>query len=251
MSMIAEYQNKFAFTAILISHDLPDVSFISNRILALHGGKIIFQGTPEEFDEFEHPSVDEFIKSLEAFQEHLTGLYSKRSFKVRYQKALARKHPHERFVAVTFSIDELVLPTHNFGHVTVQKMIKALGAYINKHFGAVGGFSTRQGRDLFITVLPFSDLQESEQIIEDFARDLRQGALMDIQAGTRIPPESCFEFFVSAGLAEGRSDEAIESVIETANSRRKTIARFECKRQRYRRNERVHQMNLHSQYAGH
>ena len=35
LSMIAQYQRKFGFTAILVSHEIPDVYFISNRILAL------------------------------------------------------------------------------------------------------------------------------------------------------------------------------------------------------------------------
>jgi ABC-type dipeptide/oligopeptide/nickel transport system ATPase subunit len=69
LSMIAEYQRRFNFTAVLISHDVPDVFFISNRILALSEGKIIFQGTPEEFERFEHPFIDEFVQSLEDFQE--------------------------------------------------------------------------------------------------------------------------------------------------------------------------------------
>ena len=47
LSMIAHYQRKFGFTAILVSHEIPDVYFISNRILALYDRKIVFQGTPE------------------------------------------------------------------------------------------------------------------------------------------------------------------------------------------------------------
>jgi len=35
LSMVAEYQKRFGFTALLISHEIPDVYFISNRILAL------------------------------------------------------------------------------------------------------------------------------------------------------------------------------------------------------------------------
>jgi phospholipid/cholesterol/gamma-HCH transport system ATP-binding protein len=55
LGMIAEYKKKFGFTAVLISHDIPDVFFISNRILALYRKKIVFQGTPEAFEDFDHP----------------------------------------------------------------------------------------------------------------------------------------------------------------------------------------------------
>ena len=92
LSMVAEYQRKLGYTAVLISHDLPDVFFISNRIVVLHGGQVVFQGTPEALDNFEHPFAEEVIQSFEGFQEQLTGLYSRRHFKVRYQSALSRKN---------------------------------------------------------------------------------------------------------------------------------------------------------------
>jgi phospholipid/cholesterol/gamma-HCH transport system ATP-binding protein len=228
MSMIAGYQKQLAFTAILISHDLPDVFFISNRILALDGGKIIFQGTPEEFDDFQHPFVDEFVASLEGFQEHLTGLYSNRSFKVRYQKQMSQKHSQDTFALVMFAIDDLDLVDTKLGHKTSQEVISAMGTYVNQHFGSVGGFSTRESREQFITVLPFSDLNEAQRILENFATDLREQGLWRIQADAQIPKGDCFAFSVSAGLAEGGRDEEIGSVLGRAKAQRKIIARFQC-----------------------
>lgn len=69
LSMIAGYKKKFGFTAVLISHDIPDVFFISNRILALYNKKIVFQGTPEELEGFDHPFYDEIIHSIESLEE--------------------------------------------------------------------------------------------------------------------------------------------------------------------------------------
>ena len=57
LSMIAQYQKKFGFTAILVSHEIPDVYFISNRILVLYERKVVFQGTPEELEDLEHPFI--------------------------------------------------------------------------------------------------------------------------------------------------------------------------------------------------
>jgi len=228
LSMVAEYQRKLGFTAVLVSHDLPDVFFISNRILVLHEGKVVFQGSPEELDQCDNAFVDEFIQSLEGFQERLTGLYSKRSFKVRYQTALARGHPKETFTLVTFAIDEFGLVTENLGHEKALKMVKTLGDYINKHFADVGGFSTRTATNLFVTVLPYSDLAETEQILNDFCEDLQRQGLLEIGNQADMYSGSCFEFFVSAGLAEGRTDQDIESVVASAESKRKPIARFQC-----------------------
>ncbi len=228
LSMITEFQRKFGFTAILISHDLPDVFFISNRIIALHDGEIVFQGTPEELDDFEHPFLDEFIQSLEGFQEHLTGLYSRRNFKIRYQNALGRKHPDETFIVAIFSLKGLDLVGENLNHKTVQEVLKTFGIYINEHCDAVGGFSVREAQDQFITIFPFSNLSEAEQIIENFATDLQGRGLCEIGADAQIPSVECFEFSVFAGLAEGKPGDEINHVFDEAKSRQKPMAQFWC-----------------------
>jgi len=69
LSMIAHYQREQGFTAVIISHDIPDIFFISNRVLVLYEGKIVFQGTPEDLEDFDHPFVDEFLASITGFQE--------------------------------------------------------------------------------------------------------------------------------------------------------------------------------------
>ena len=68
LSMIAHYRKQFGFTAVLISHDIPDVFFISDRILLLWEGKIAFNGTYEELSRLNHPMIDEFLKSIEGLQ---------------------------------------------------------------------------------------------------------------------------------------------------------------------------------------
>ena len=233
LGMIAEYQRKFGFTAVLISHDVPDVFFISNRIIALSEKKIIFQGTPQEFEEFEHPFIDEFIQSIEDLQEHLTGIQSKRQFKVRNQMGLSRKRPQEGYVVALFTVDRFDQLCESLGHIRGQEVLDALGRYLNKHFGAVGGFSARQSTNQFTTFLSFSDVHEAERILNNFAVDLQKEGLGTIQAEAHINDEICFEFGVLAGLAEGRAGvEGIDLVFKEAEARQREIARVRCERRR-------------------
>jgi phospholipid/cholesterol/gamma-HCH transport system ATP-binding protein len=233
LSMIAEYQRKFGFTAILISHDVPDVFFISNRILAIHEAKIIFQGTPAEFEQFEHPFMDEFVKSIEGLQEHLTGIQSKRQFRIRNQMGLSRKDPHEGYIVALFTLNDFDQLCEHLGHTRGQEVLTAMGTYINKHFGAVGGFSTRQSKNQYATFLPFSNLAEAERILEDFASDLQKEGLRSIQAEARIPQEICFEFSILAGLAQGKAGNAeIDFIFKEAEARQKKIAQVHCEARR-------------------
>jgi phospholipid/cholesterol/gamma-HCH transport system ATP-binding protein len=232
LSMVAEYQKKIGFTAVLISHEIPDVYFISNRILALYDKKIVFQGTPEEFENFDHPFRKEIIQSIESLQEELTGLYSKRHFKVRYQTDLSQRNPDATYAAAVFTLDDLDIVAENLGHDAAQQIIRSLGSYINKHFGAVGGFSSRQTINEFATVLPYSDLEEAKRIMEDFTKDFREHGLPDLEslAEDQRPAESCVEFNILAGLAQGKPQIEIESVMEFARFNQKPIARFQCQR---------------------
>jgi len=229
LSMIAQYQRKLGFTAVLISHDVPDVFFISNRILALNEGKIIFQGTPGQFEEFENPLIDEFVQSLEDFQEHLTGIQTKRQFRIRNQMGLRKKRPQESYVMALFTLKDFDELCEYLGHTRGQEVLNAMGAYLNKHFGAVGGFSARQSKNQFSTFLPFSNLSEAERIVEKFALDLRKEGLRTIQAEANISQDSCFPFAIFAGLAESKAgSEGIDLVFKKAEANQREIARVYC-----------------------
>jgi phospholipid/cholesterol/gamma-HCH transport system ATP-binding protein len=228
LGMIAQYQRQFGFTAVLISHDVPDVFFISNRVLALNQGKIIFQGTPEQFEEFEHPLIDEFVQSLEDFQEHLTGIQTKRQFRARNQMGLRRKRPQEGYTVALFTLQDFDQLCEHMGHTQGQEVINAMGAYINKHFGAVGGFSARQSKNQFTTFLPFSNLNEVERILKKFALDLQGEGLHTIQAEAQIPYDLCFPFAILSGFAESKAGEEIDLVFKRAEASQKEIARVYC-----------------------
>lgn len=88
LNMVAQYQRRLGFTAVLISHDIPDVFFISDRILVLHNHKISFEGGPEEFNEAKLPFRAELLQSLKEFEENVNSPYSMRQFRLRYQTEL-------------------------------------------------------------------------------------------------------------------------------------------------------------------
>ncbi len=225
LSMIVQNQKKFGFTTIMISHDIPDVFFISDRILVLYDGQVIFQGPYHEIDQLKHSMVDEFVKSLEGFEDELTGLYSKKTFTRVFEKALSQKEPEEILTVAVFTLDDLDGVSENLGHAKAQELVQSLGAYINKHFGGVG-ISNRFGRDQVVTILPSTDLDTAEGLLENFTKDLQERGLVGIQA--EVQPSDCFTFSILAGLAEGKAGADIEVTSASARSRQKEIARFQC-----------------------
>ncbi len=229
LSMIAQYQRKLNFTAILVSHEIPDVYFISNRILALYDRQIVFQGTPAELENFDHPFMDEVISSLEALQKELTGLYSKRQFGMLNHLQLKRKSVGESYCVVFFCLKELSDVITKVGHDATQEALRNMGLYIDKHFGAIGGFSTRRNTNEIITMIPYSNLNETESMMENFVQDFHQQVISAIQAGAcKFASGESVELTIMAGIAEGQSTIDVESIIDLAKSQQKEIGRLNC-----------------------
>jgi phospholipid/cholesterol/gamma-HCH transport system ATP-binding protein len=230
LGMIAEYRKQYGFTAVLVSHDIPDVFFISNRILVLSDKQIVFQGTPEELEDCDLAFYDEIIHSIESLEDELTGLYSKRQFKVRYQSDLNRKNINDTYAVLLFTLADPDSIIKSLGHTALQEGIRTMGQYINKHFGAVGGFSARRSLNQFETVLPFSNIEEAAQILDSFTRDFQKHGMKKIQDSVRAtnPNADCFEFSIYAGLAKGNPHVELESELEIAEFMQKPIGEFQC-----------------------
>ncbi|HWR59574.1 MAG TPA: diguanylate cyclase, partial [Thermodesulfovibrionales bacterium] len=231
LSMISHYRKQFGFTAILISHDIPDVFFISDRILLLWEGKIAFHGTYEEYTKFKHPMIDEFLRSIEGLRDELTGLLSKEMFRSRYAITLSGGRVDTTITAVLFIV-HFDLLTDMLGPQAAIEVLKALGEYVNEYFDPLGGFSARHRRGEILTILPHMDIDEAGQLVHDFSHGLQQKALPNIQTLTRVEAgvEACFEISVTTGVTEGSSADDIEQIIKKAEANRKIIARYQCSR---------------------
>ena len=115
------------------------------------------------------------------------------------------------------------------GYKASQKSISTLGAYINRRFGAMGGFSARRSINQFGTVLPYSDIDEARRLLERFITGLQQEGLAEIEAAAKIenPSLEGVKFSILAGLASGKPNVELQSVMELAEFTQKPIAQFQ------------------------
>jgi len=233
LSMIAEYQRKFEFTAVLVSHEIPDVYFISNRILALYDRTIVFQGTAEQLESFDHPFKDEVIHSIEGLQEKLTGLYSKRQFKVLYHNQLKRRALGEAYCIIVLTMQDLGDISAAMGHEGVQMTIRCMGEFLDKQLGAVGGFCTRHSINEFVAMLPYSDAAEGEGLLKNFIAELQENGIhcTGIQCDRPPAAEHSVEFDLLGGIAQGQPTADLDAVIELARAHQTEIGRISCTEQ--------------------
>ena len=73
-NMIDRYQRQFGFTAVLVSHDLPDSLFISDKVAVLDGGRIGFEGAPVDLEAAAPEIRATFLQSLEDLRNEVVGL---------------------------------------------------------------------------------------------------------------------------------------------------------------------------------
>lgn len=60
-SMISDYQKRLGFTGVVVSHEIPDVFSISQRVAMLNNGSIIFEGNAESILASDDPEILDFI----------------------------------------------------------------------------------------------------------------------------------------------------------------------------------------------
>ncbi len=75
-AMIAKYQRRFHFTALVVTHDVPEALAASDRVALLEQGRICFEGPPGEFSSSEHPMVRKFRDSASALEATLADIRS-------------------------------------------------------------------------------------------------------------------------------------------------------------------------------
>ncbi len=60
--LIVELHRKFRFTAIVVSHEIPEIFQIADRVAMLHDGVIVDSGTPGAIQASPNPIVQQFIR---------------------------------------------------------------------------------------------------------------------------------------------------------------------------------------------
>jgi phospholipid/cholesterol/gamma-HCH transport system ATP-binding protein len=221
--MIAHYQKRFGFTAVVVSHDIPDVFFISNRIAIIYDSKVIFQGSPFELEQFDHPVIEEFITSLRSLKDELTGLETRHSFERQYEHEFGPVQAAEEFIVILFSVDELDAVEQEVGQIAAQRIIQTVASLIDEHIG-VTGISARYSRNEILSVLPHTDQKWAEEFLQELAQTLQTNDV------TRIDnyPKSCQGFRVTAGLSQGRPGTELSELVEEAKSRQMPLSGLTC-----------------------
>jgi phospholipid/cholesterol/gamma-HCH transport system ATP-binding protein len=59
--LIRELSDKLGVTSVVVSHDLCSILAIADRIVMLYQGRVLLEGTPDDFHRSDNPIVQQFI----------------------------------------------------------------------------------------------------------------------------------------------------------------------------------------------
>ncbi len=75
-TMIAKYQRQFGFTAVVVTHDVPEALAAADQVALLEGGRMAFQGSSAEFESSAVPVVCGFRDSTSDLAADLAAIRS-------------------------------------------------------------------------------------------------------------------------------------------------------------------------------
>jgi phospholipid/cholesterol/gamma-HCH transport system ATP-binding protein len=59
--LIRDTHDRYGFTAVIVSHEIPEIYDISDQVAMLYNGEIITMGTPDDIRHSDHPVIRQFV----------------------------------------------------------------------------------------------------------------------------------------------------------------------------------------------
>ena len=220
-AMIVDLQKQFGFTAVMISHEVPDIFFFSQRIIMLDEGKIRFEGTPEELQRCTDSTVQLFIQGLEKPRDALTGMATPMRGERKFHEELTRLRRHQiAFSVVMLTIENLDEINAKVGHVPGQIVLKNFAGQIKQRLDITDSCS-RYSLDRILVVLHNADIEDARRFATRLERELR---FEDLLTGCN---KNSIRVRISAGYAQAAEDSMIKEVLAQAESKDSRYYEFE------------------------
>jgi phospholipid/cholesterol/gamma-HCH transport system ATP-binding protein len=214
-SMISDYQRRFGFTGVVVSHEIPDIFFIAQRVAMIDSGRIRFEGTPEDIQQTPDNEVRNFIEGLESPRDPMTGIASQSVGQQHLRREMGRLQRHQiPFSIVLMSMDPPEKVERIAGHMAIQALLKRFADHVIQN-SYVTDTCFRYAINTIMVVLPETDERQARSFCRKISRTLEQDALFDARDHTRR-----IGYTLSAGVVQARPDSGLEELIAAAESDR-------------------------------
>lgn len=223
LSMIVDNQKKFAFTGVLVSHDVPDVLYVSNRIVLLDEARVLFQGGPMELEHHPHHVVREFLDSLLELENRVIDVKTGQELQAAWEARRAESSGDRPSVVFVLSLGNLTAVQEILGQVTAHRLLTFLAARLQEHLAGLEPLLGRQQHNTLIGVV-----QASRQEVDAKLESIRQ-TLLDIDfLKPSLNSEECVPISLSYGAVQSTGADSFHELAAQAMSRRALFFEMGC-----------------------
>ena len=222
-SVIVDFQRKFGFTAVMISHEMPDIFHFSQRIVMLDEGSIRFEGTPDEILRSPDSVIQQFIQGIERPRDALTGMATKARGERRVQEKLAHLQNHQiNFSVVMLAVENLQEINEKLGHVAGQTVLKNFAERIQQRLDITDSCA-RYSLDKLLVVLHNAGMDDARRFSTGLAEALKAEDLVEGAKGAGLVIR------ISAGYAQAEEGSLLKDVLMKAESQDSMYYEFQLK----------------------
>lgn len=218
--MIADYQKRFGFTGVIVSHEIPDIFYISQRIAMLEDGRILFEGTPDEIQYAEDPVIQQFISGLESHRDELTGLASQQAGDRKFREEMTRLQSHQiAFSMVLLTVQNIDQINEALGRKAGQTALKNFALQLQRLI-RITDTCSRYGLNKILLVLSNTTREQAQAFCAKLGRKVKGETILAF-----LPqPDVCFT--VGVGIVEVKRGSTIESILAVAEAGQEKMFEF-------------------------
>ncbi len=229
-TMISDYQKQYGFTGVIVSHDIPDIFHISQRIAMLNEGRIIFEGDYETLQETDKPQVLEFLHGEEVRHDKLTGIPPQTQGEKRFKEEMGRLDRYEYpFSMILFTLENLEDFHREMKYNAEKNPLKEFTSLLRTRL-RVSDICSRFGRNQVTVMLPNTDSEQARTVCDKMKKGFQEQEIAPSKETTKAQPDSGaglnagtdpgFCLSVSVGITEVTLGETLQSAVQKAESNR-------------------------------
>jgi phospholipid/cholesterol/gamma-HCH transport system ATP-binding protein len=218
--MISDYQKRFGFTGVIVSHEIPDIFYISQRIAMLEDGRILFEGTPEEIQRTQDAVIQQFISGLESQRDELTGLASQQAGDRKFREEMLRLQNHQiAFSMVLLTVQNIDQINEILGRKAGQTALKNFATQLQGQI-RITDTCSRYGLNKILLVLSNTTRQQARAFCAKLGRQIKGESILAF-----LPrPDVCFT--VGVGIVEVQSGSTIDDILAAAEADQEKMYEF-------------------------
>ena len=220
-AMISDYQAQFGFTGVVVSHEIPDIFYISQNIAMLHEGRILYQGGPEDLQQSSDTRIQNFIHGLETRHDTLTGTATQRQLEKRFDEEMSRLKRHQtNFSIILFTFTNLEEIKSKGGQIAGQYVLKNFIDEVRHHI-RLTDICSRYGLEKVMVVLPNTNFDQVNLFCSKLSQILKGNQIATVM------PYPGFCFYIQAGFVEAKEGDQLNTVVAQAEERMLPFYEFE------------------------